>query len=155
MSNLSINISAGDLQSTGNYEPLPDGSYESTVYAVELTEVKNGENAGKPQYKLQFRVSEGQFENRRIFTYIPLYTGKAFWKTQAFFSALGYEMADGKFVVPTPTDLSGKPVRINLSIVENNNGEKENNVKGFAKTQVKVGAAALLGAGAVEADDTW
>lgn len=153
MSNLTINISAGDLQES-SYDPIPAGTYDATVYAVEVVEVKNGENAGKPQYKIQFRLST-EYENRRLFTYVPLYTGKAFWKTQAFFEALGYEMNDGKFTVPTPAELGGKAIRLKTTIVQGLNGD-ENNVAGFSKA-VKVDAASLLlgaGAKAVEGE-TW
>ncbi len=154
MSNISINLTAGDLQTSSNYDPIPAGTYEATVYAVEVVEVKNGENAGKPQYKIQFRLTN-EFENRRLFTYIPLYTGKAFWKTQAFFEALGYEMADGKFTVPTPTELSGKAVRVKATIVQGLNGD-ENNVAGFSKAQQVSAASLLLGAGAKPVEEeTW
>lgn len=132
MSNLTINLSASDVQSENDYAPVPAGTYNATVFNAELTEVKNGENAGKPQYKLQFRISDGQFENRRLFTYVPLYTGKAFWKSKAFFSALGYDVSEGSFTVPTPNELAGKAIAVKATVVPGQTGE-ENNVAGFTK----------------------
>lgn len=130
-----INISSSDLQSndnSGSYEPLPKGTYPTTIYSAEQVEVKSGENAGKPQLKVQLRVSSGQYENRRLFTYIPLYTGKAFWKTQAFFTALGYDLKAGNFQVPEIQDLLGRPVGAKVTVVANTQtGDDENNVGGF------------------------
>ena len=135
MTNLIINIGASDLSEQNSYEAIPAGTYNTTVFNVELTEVKNGENAGKPQYKVQLKVADGQYENRRLFTYVPLYTGKAFWKTQAFFEALGYDVKDGKFSVPTPNELAGKSVGAKVKIAQDMNGADENNVAGFTGLQ--------------------
>lgn len=156
MNDLTINIKKDDLQeaTTSSYDPIPDGFYNTTVYNVEQVAVKNGENAGKPQYSVQLRVSDGQFENRRLFTYIPLYTGKAFWKTQAFFEALGYDMKSGKFSVPTPAELSGKPITARVKIQDGMNGP-ENNVSGFKEAQAVSSLVDSLGATEVDADETW
>lgn len=163
MANLSINITDADLQSANNasYAPVPAGTYNTTIFNVELTEVKSGENAGKPQYKLQFRISEGQQENRRLFTYVPLYKGKAFWKTQAFFGALGYDMKAGEFTVPTPNELSGKPVAVKVTIVKDMNGADDNNVAGFsagslpAANPLAASNLAAMGATPVSSSDLW
>lgn len=145
MSNLVINLSANDITEQSSYEPLPAGNYVTSVFNVELTEVKSGENAGKPQYKVQLKVQDGQFENRRLFTYLPLYSGKAFWKSQAFFEALGYEMSAGNFTVPTPNELAGKQIVAKVKVVPDQNGGQENNVSGFtvptAQRQVVTGGA--------------
>ena len=132
MSNLTINISANDLQEQTSYEPLPQGTYNAVIFNAEVVQVKNGENAGKPQFSIQFKVTDGQYENRRVFTYIPLYTGKAFWKTQAFFTALGYDLKDGQFTVPTPNEISGKAIAIKVKVVPDQDGNNVNNVAGFA-----------------------
>jgi hypothetical protein len=134
MTSININISNEDLASTssGSYDPIPKGTYATTIFTAELVPVKNGENAGKPQLKIQLRVSEGQFENRRLFTFVPLYTGKAFWKTKAFFEALGYDLNAGNFEVPDVTELLGKPLGAKVTLVANSvSGEDENNVGGF------------------------
>jgi hypothetical protein len=154
---ISINISQADLAPKSDYSLLPAGTYNTTIFDIETLEVKNGENAGKPQFKIQLRVSEGEFENRRLFTYVPLYTGKAFWKTQAFFEALGYDMKDGKFNVPTTTELMGKAIGAKVKIAPGLEGE-ENNVAGFVKS-ASTPEALLRSMGAKKTtgsdDDTW
>lgn len=152
---LTINISAGDLAPKSDYSLLPAGTYSTTIFDLETLEVKSGENAGKPQFKIQLRVSEGEFENRRLFTYVPLYTGKAFWKTQAFFEALGYDMKDGKFAVPAPKDLMGKTIGAKVKVVAGLEGE-ENNVAGFVKAgSTPEALIASFGGKPVAEEDTW
>lgn len=156
-----INISSSDLatQSTGQYDALPKGTYSTTIYSAELTEVKSGENAGKPQLKVQLKVADGEeYANRRLFTYIPLYTGKAFWKTQAFFSALGYDMKAGNFQVPSVEELLGKPVGAKVTVVANSmSGDDENNVGGFtAATTGNIDAVLKsMGATPTSSGDIW
>lgn len=154
MSNLTINLSATDVQSDSDYAPIPAGTYNATVFNTELVEVRNGENAGKPQYKLQFRISDGQFENRRLFTYVPLYTGKAFWKTKAFFSALGYNVEEGAFTVPTPNELAGKAIAVKATVVPGQTGE-ENNVAGFTKAGAAPEARLTEPVSVKSASDIW
>lgn len=128
----SLNFSAEAFNQSDSYSPLPAGTYASTVFEVKHVEVKNGVNAGKPQYSVQFRISEPGFENRRVFTYIPLYAGKSEWKALAFFKALGYEPQPGQpFNIPTPADLAGKPIAVKVTLVPDQNGGEENNVAGF------------------------
>jgi hypothetical protein len=156
-----INISSSDLatQSTGQYDALPKGTYSTTIYSAELVEVKSGENAGKPQLKLQLKVSDGEeFANRRLFTYVPLYTGKAFWKTQAFFTALGYDMKAGNFQVPAIEELLGQSVGAKVTVVANSvSGDDENNVGGFtAATTGNIDAVLKsMGATPTSTGDIW
>jgi hypothetical protein len=155
MSNLTINLSPADLQQNSDYAPIPAGTYNATVFNAELTEVKSGENAGKPQYKLQFRISDGKAENRRIFTYVPLYTGKAFWKSQAFFSALGYDMSEGSFTVPTPNELAGKAVAVKVTVVPGQNGGEDNNVAGFVKAGTATASSLAEPINVKSASEIW
>ncbi len=155
MSNLTINLSATDVESSNDYSPVPAGTYNTTVFNAELTEVRNGENAGKPQYKLQFRISDGQYENRRLFTYVPLYSGKAFWKSKAFFSALGYNVEAGTFTVPTPNELAGKAVAVKATVVPGQNGGEDNNVAGFTKAGGASSATVTEPVAVKSATDLW
>ncbi|MCM3763471.1 DUF669 domain-containing protein [Neobacillus niacini] len=47
----------------GNFEELPDGSYEVEVEKMELGTSKKGD----PMLKIQFKVVAGEYENKRIF----------------------------------------------------------------------------------------
>lgn len=51
------------------FTPLPKGTYQVTVFDVDIAEFgPNSKNAGDPGYHAQFRVSEGDYTNRRLFT---------------------------------------------------------------------------------------
>lgn len=128
---LVINI-PDNLPASGNKStPVPAGNYAATVYEVKAETVKSGANAGKPRWNVQLRLSEGQYENRRVFAYVPLYVAGDFWKTQSFFEALGYDMK-GAFSVPEVSEILGKPLTARLTVREaEGQYEAENNVAGF------------------------
>lgn len=158
MSNLTINIPESALQQTQtSYEPLPKGKYNVNIFDVQADTVKSGENAGKPRWKVQLKVADGDYENRRIFTLIPLYVAGDFWKTQSFFEALGYDLKSGKFEVPAINDLLGKSVVARVTVREAQ-GEypADNNISGFEVAEVK-SAADLLEQklGAKPVSDLW
>ena len=132
MSAISCEVTEQALASSGgSYDPVPAGSYNSTIFDIKLEEVKSGANAGKPRFNVQFRLSDQGVENRRVFSYVPLYVANDFWKAQAFFKALGYDMKSGKFTVPEVADLLGKPIGVRVKIGTDQNGQPRNEVGGF------------------------
>lgn len=140
---------------TNSYEPVPAGKYETTIFDVQAETVKSGQNAGKPRWKVQLRISEGQFENRRLFVLIPLYVAGDFWKTQSFFESLGYSVK-GNFNVPEVNELLGKPVVARVVIREaQGDYPADNNVSGFEKAAAKSGADLLASMGATPTDSAW
>lgn len=155
MSTLKINVTEEALASSaGSYEPIPAGSYNATVFNVIQEEVKSGDNAGKPRFNVQFSITDEGHKNRRVFSYVPLYVAKDFWKAQAFFKALGYDMKAGDFEVPTPVELAGKPIGVRVKIGVDQNGQPRNEVGGFDKATDTAGAA-LAGLGAKPVGDVW
>lgn len=138
----------------GSYEPVPAGSYNATIFDVKSETVKSGDNAGKPRYNIQFALTGEGVNNRRVFSYIPLYVAKDFWKTKSFFSALGIDMTAGDFTVPEPNDLSGKPIGVRVKIGVDQNNQPKNEVAGFDKS-TDTAAAALASTGAKPVGDVW
>lgn len=153
---ISFNITEEALASanSSSYEPVPAGSYNATIYDVKSETVKAGPNEGKPRYNIQFRLTGEGVENRRVFGYVALYVANDFWKTQAFFSALGYDMKSGKFVVPEVNDLLGKPIGVRVKVGADQNGQPRNEIGGFDKPTIAASGAAdkLLAAGATPVD---
>jgi len=157
MSAIKLNITQDALDSTtgGDYTPVPEGSYNATIFDVKSEEVRSGENAGKPRFNIQFRLSGPGVENRRVFSYVPLYVAKDFWKTKAFFSSLGIDMAAGKFVVPEPNELLGKAIGVRVKTGVDQNGQPRNEVAGFDKA-VEGAENILASLGATAAvGDVW
>lgn len=140
-------------QPTGDLGVLPKGTYSATIYEVKPEEVRSGANAGKPRWNVQFRISAGEYENRRVFAYIPLYVAGDFWKTQNFFESLGFDVK-GDFTVPAPKDILGKPVDVRVTVREaQGDYPEDNNVAGFNKPTP--GSETLLSMGAKQTSDLW
>ena len=155
MSSIKINITEEALVETGgSYEPVPAGSYNATIFDVKSETVKSGDNAGKPRYNVQFALTGEGVNNRRVFSYIPLYVAKDFWKTKSFFSAIGVDMAAGDFVVPEPNELAGKPIGVRVKIGQDQEGKPKNEVAGFDKS-TDTAASALAATGAKPVGDVW
>lgn len=141
-----LNFTEENLGSAGNYEPIPAGSYNATVYEVKQEEVRSGDNAGKPRLNVQFRLTGEGVENRRVFSYVPLYVAKDAWKAASFFSSLGYDVKAGSFKVPEIADLLGKPIGVRVKIGVDQNGQPRNEVGGFDKPADAAAALAAMGA---------
>lgn len=139
--------------STESLGPVPKGNYNVTIFDVKTEEVKSGANAGKPRLNVQLKIADGQYENRRLFVYIPLYVAGDFWKTQSFFEALGYSVK-GEFKTPSPQDLMGKPLVARVTVREaDGQYEADNNVAGF---NVPAKAESVLSSmGATATDSAW
>ena len=144
-------------KASGNATPMgaiPAGSYNATVFDVKQEEVRSGPNEGKPRLNVQFRISEGGYGNRRVFSYVALYVAGDFWKTQSFFKALGYDMKSGDFEVPSADDLQGKSIGVRVKVGKDQNGEDRNEVAGFDKATAT--ADSVLGSmGATSSSDVW
>jgi hypothetical protein len=157
---ISLNFTAEDLSSTstGDYGVVPAGSYNATIFDVKQETVKSGPNEGKPRFNIQFRISDGPSENRRVFGYVALYKAGDYWKTQAFFKALGYDLTAGEFVVPSPQELSGKPIGVRVKVGKDQDGNDRNEVSGFDAATPAAGVTAIMasiGATHVTSGDVW
>jgi hypothetical protein len=156
MSNLIIDIPDNlPQQKSNDLGPVPKGNYAVTVYDVKAETVKSGANAGKPRWNVQLRISEGQYENRRLFVYIPLYVAGDFWKTQSFFESLGYSVK-GSFAIPEPSEVLGKSTEARVAIREaEGQYSAENNVSGFNAKGASSAVDNLSAVGATPVSDAW
>ncbi len=158
MSSIKITgITDQDLAGRNDYEPVPAGSYNASVFDVKLEQVKSGPNEGKPRFNIQFSILDDGHKNRRVFSYVPLYKANDFWKAQSFFKALGYDLKAGDFTVPEPNELAGKTIGVRVKIAPDQNGQPRNEVAGFDKATVVSGVDNLLASGLVAPDtgDLW
>jgi hypothetical protein len=150
-------ITNEDLVGKSDYQPIPAGSYNASVFDVKLEQVKSGPNEGKPRFNVQFSVQDEPYANRRVFSYVPLYKANDFWKAQSFFKALGYDLKAGEFTVPEPTELAGKLIGVRVKIGADQEGRPKNEVAGFDKATTVSGVDNLLASGLVAPDtgDLW
>lgn len=145
---LTINVPSDYSASTGSTDlaPIPAGVYAATLFEVKAEEVKSGPNAGKPRWNIQFRIQGGQHDNRRVFSYIPLYVAGDFWKFENFFSSLGYKV-EGAFQVPSINDILGKSVDLRVKIRDaQGDYPASNEVSGFNKSAGSTEALGSIGA---------
>lgn len=62
-------FNAEDVSPAGSYDPLPDGWYAALIDSSEVKQTK----AGNGEYlALRFKIVEGDFENRTVFTNLNL-----------------------------------------------------------------------------------
>jgi len=117
------------------FEPLPAGTYNATVFSVEECESpgSNKMPEGTPGINVQFRISDGEYENRRVFkryyiapdgyenkqtmdnilfTFCKITLGETAARSKKF--NLAKAVADEEF--------SGSPVRVQVKV----NGEYNN-----------------------------
>lgn len=153
MSNIEGFGGALDLSdaNTKGFDPLDSGTYDCELFEYEWAETKGGEGSkmpgGTPMLKLQFRVIEEQFENRRLFDQFvipPADYDKEKAATMKgmlvrFLTAMGLDESDvttKKFNLNETLDnLVGEPVRCTVGQEEQkvgvNAGRINNPIKGY------------------------
>lgn len=126
------------------FPPLEAGSYTVDIYEVKSGEYKSPANKGKPNIRIQFRVSDGQKgANRRLFNTIGIFEkwgptsknpeGSDNFSFFNFFAAVTgrkekefrawFEETEDPFgELPGPRDLEGMPVTAVVKVVEDSYG---------------------------------
>lgn len=92
-------IQVGNEKAFGNgaFEPIPTGTrLKVSVFDIEQTTVQNGDNKGKPQMVVTFKVTEdGEYKGRELrYNNIPLYgDGKNAFVLVTFAEAVGWKVS--------------------------------------------------------------
>lgn len=113
-------------------ELVPEGWYDALIEAVEDTEVKNGENKGKPMLKTRFKIT-GPTQVGRVATkwvcLFPGKDGKALITYYQLAAAVGKpvefddDATSTEFEVLDDDELVGKPVQIKIKHEPGQDGE--------------------------------
>lgn len=90
---------------TGTYENIPVGTkLRMSVFDIDKVKVAGGDNKGKDQFSVTFKVTEdGSYKGREIrYNNIPLYEGRGAWVLVTFAEAVGWDVdkASGGIDVP-------------------------------------------------------
>lgn len=155
MSGLSLDLSGA---TESKFDALPAAWYRGVIFDVEQKATKGGPTAklpvGTPMLNVQFKITEGEFENRRVFrSYViaPDKIDKKPYEHKAtmdgilysFLKAAGFdpdEIKSGNFTLDFD-EMKGRSVRVKLAQVakkdssgsvvtdENGNPEMANEVK--------------------------
>ncbi len=123
MTAFKVDFTQDDVSTTGakGFEPLPSGFYEVDITDIEITEVKSGPNAGKPMFKVETTISEGEaFENRKLWFNVMLFNlvGKdgssQNWFLAQFLKATGNGHALTTGEIPSVENFEGKHVTVSV-----------------------------------------
>lgn len=149
-----------DVATGGGFTPLPKAWYTVEIDEVDEVESKSAKNTGKPMYKYKFKIIEGEFADRKLFTQACLWQ-EAIFTQRDIQKALNIPLGkteNGKvaFLIADPEDLIGKELKVYVVIKDkyvpegeepetNPDGTpvQENEVKRFAP----VGGASAPAAG--------
>jgi hypothetical protein len=128
-----------------SFEAIPSGTYRATVYEVTQKFTKGGPEAalpaGTPMLNVQFRIADGDYENRRLFrSYViapEKIKGKKYENKSVtdgilygFLKAIGYDPDDiksGAFQLDF-ADMAGRACRVKVG-QRVYQGETQNEVK--------------------------
>lgn len=148
-------------QSAGSFDAIPNGNYAATIFSIKAGEFGDpkpgkGNNKGKPFWNVQYRISDGQYTNRRLFQMVGLFEkwaspdnpepnedGAVNFTLPQFLTAIGVDL-DEEVKLPSVDEIQGTEVTINVGTREYN-GTKQNeikrvNPKGGATQSAKVAA---------------
>jgi hypothetical protein len=134
MAKLNLNLSKA---TETTFEPIPTGTYNAVVFEADMTETKGREGAklpaGTPMLQLQFKVTDGEYENRRLWRTYPI-PPKGYENEEAMNGVL-YGTLKALGVVDEPSkldidvdELNGLPCKIAVG-QHTYNGEIQNDVK--------------------------
>ena len=102
-----VNMSAKEGKSA-TLEPLPNGKYLMAITDIEVDTIKPGgegkpENVGKPMFKIELTVQDGDYESRMAWTNVMLFDG-ALYSVSQMLKAQGIEVKEigdrAEFQVP-------------------------------------------------------
>lgn len=129
-------------------EALPTGKYNVTITKCELKRSQSAKNSGKPMYAMTFKVFEGQYAKRQIWSYVMLWDG-ALYSLNQLMNACGFSTTAGQIRVPKPAELIGKQLTVRGIKVPPKDGYDEKfEVKGYMP--LKTGAGASAGSDSLE-----
>lgn len=109
------------------FEVLPKGTYNGIIADAEY---QLSRSSGKPMWNLQIAVTDSEYENRRLFTFLS-FSEKALPGTKTALSIIHPELSESTFKVNDPevvAQLVGRPVKVKVDI-EAYEGNDQNRIK--------------------------
>jgi hypothetical protein len=110
-----------------SFEAIPRGTYN---VVVDECRYEISKNSGKPMWNMRFTISEGEYENRKLFMYIS-FSEKALPTTKKHIARLSPELLEGAFNPKKVADdgtLIGKTCRVKVDI-EKYEGQDRNRIR--------------------------
>ena len=119
---MTISVDFTDVESN-EYEPIPEGRYQATVFDVEQ---KPSKSSDFPYLNWQFKIQGGDYDGRRVFMMTSL-KPNALWKLKDVLDEIAPEIdTSGKLDLDL-TELMGLNCRVEV-IQEEYKGDMKNRV---------------------------
>lgn len=115
----------------GGGEPIPEDSYEFTIYEAEVKSYAEGSaNAGRQRLALTLKVADGPYRGRQVWEHnIPLFpvwkSGKPAFQFKQFFGTAMELLDDSGKLKFDIDDLQGATVKAQVGIEQPNAEQKE------------------------------
>lgn len=111
---------------------LPEGDYLVRITDAETTEIKSGDNAGKPMVNLFYEVVDGPSRGQVLVDRLPI-TEKALWRVVGFLRAVGLKVEKKQLQIPFKL-LVGRTLIVTVEDGEPYNGNVKSEVRGYANS---------------------
>ena len=113
------------IDTTNNFDPIPEGIYRVLVVSAEERPTANGNGQG---LNVQYEVVEGQYKGRKLFHWINL-RNQSKVAEEIGHKALALLCLATNVPQPrSPAELCGKLIQVVVKVTERN-GEKRNEIK--------------------------
>lgn len=125
----SLNFNAETVEPQQSFEPIPEGRYTAMITDSEMKPTKSGAGA---YLQLTFKVLEGEFTNRLVFTRLNLQNQNQTAVEIAYRQLSAICHAIGVIQVEDSQQLHGIPMQIKVVIRPGNDGyDPSNEIKDF------------------------
>jgi hypothetical protein len=117
-----------------SFDPLPKGNYNGIIEDVEYQLSKS---SGKPMWNIRVSVTDEEYENRKIFTFLS-FSEKALPGTKAALAVIAPELLATAFNPKDPDVIAAlvtKPVKLKVDIEKNEEHGDRNRVKKWLATE--------------------
>lgn len=111
-----------------SFDPLPKGNYNAII---EDCEYQISKSSGKPMWNIRLSVTDEEFENRKIFTFLS-FSEKALPMTKTALGVIAPELLSTKFNPKDPEVIAllvTKSVKVKLDVQKNEEHGDRNSVK--------------------------
>lgn len=137
MANLS-GFDASKVEPTGAFEVLPAGEYSAVITESEMKPTK----AGDGNYlQLKLQVTEGRYKNRTLFDRLNLKNKNEQAVTIAKGTLSAICRAVGVMAPKDSSELHMKRLTITVKVRDDQNGNPQNEIKGYKPYEAPVAAA--------------
>lgn len=131
MANLN-GFNAGTVEPMNEYEPIPAGKYSAVITKSEMKPTKSGKGSF---LELTFQVLDSEHKGRQLWVRLNLNNPSALAEEIAQSELSSICRAVGILEPKDSTDLHGIPLVITVRQKAGQNGEPQNEVRGYAKQE--------------------